>query len=179
MAKKVYPSKIGAWVWVILIVTLGVIFLLVKETSWRYAISVCGGIMAVDIVMIFDYWYVITDDELVVYRQFIPKRFPISAIKEVRKTTGYIGTSGMSNHRLTITFTDSSSLRSRTLLHISPIHRSSFITHLLRQTPAIKNRLIDNGGISDFTESPVTQFFLQYFVNISWTFYIHVGLWST
>ncbi len=138
MAKRVYRSKIGMWVWVILIVTFGVIFFFAKEMSWRYAISVCGGIMAVDIVMIFGYWYVITDEELVVYRQFIPKRFPISAIKEVRKTTGYIGTSGLSNRRLTITFTVPSPLKSRTPLHISPIHCSSFITHLLRQNPAIK-----------------------------------------
>lgn len=138
MAKRVYRSKIGMWVWVILIVTFGVIFFFAKEMSWRYAISVCGGIIAVYIVMIFGYWYVITDEELVVYRCFIPKRFPISAIKEVRKTTGYIGTSGLSNRRLTITFTVPSPLKSLSPLHISPIHRSSFITHLLRQNPAIK-----------------------------------------
>lgn len=138
MAKKVYRSKIGMWVWVILMMTFGMMFLLVKEMSWRYAISVCGGIMVLDLVLMFGCWYVIDGDELVVYRQCIPKRFPISAIKEVRKATGYIGTSGLSNRRLTITFTDLSPLKSLSPLHISPIHRSSFITHLLRQNPAIK-----------------------------------------
>lgn len=138
MAKKVYPSRIGVLVWVILMVTFGVIFILVKEMSWSYAISVCGGIMVMDFVLVFGYWYVIDGEWLVVYRCFIPKRFPISAIKEVRKATGYIGTSGLSNCRLTITFTDPSPLKSLSPLHISPIHRSSFTTHLLRQNPAIK-----------------------------------------
>gem|GEM_PF-5248444 len=36
MAKRVYRSKIGMWVWVILIVTFGVIFFLLKR---------CHGVM--------------------------------------------------------------------------------------------------------------------------------------
>ena len=75
-------------------------------------------------------WYEIDGEQLVVYQFFMPNRFPISKIKEVKKTKGYLATAGMSCRRVSIKFTDRSVLKSSMPLEISPKDRDGFIAKL-------------------------------------------------
>ena len=82
--------------------------------------------------------YEIDGDNLVVYQFFRPTRFPISKIKDVKKTTGYLATAGMSHLRVSISFADRSVLKSFAPLEISPRDRDGFIARLIEINPDIK-----------------------------------------
>ncbi len=81
--------------------------------------------------------YEIDGDELVIYQFFQPTRLPISKIKSVKKTTGYLATAAMSSRRVSISFTDRSVLKSYAPLEISPKDRDAFIARLKSINPDI------------------------------------------
>lgn len=63
---------------------------------------------------------------------------PISNIKDVKKTTGYIATAGMSHLRVSISFIDRTVWKSYAPLEISPNNRDKFIAHFIEINPEIK-----------------------------------------
>lgn len=59
-------------------------------------------------------------------------------IRDVKKTSGYLATAGMSRLRVSITFTDRSVLKSFAPIEISPKDRDGFIEQLVKINPDIK-----------------------------------------
>lgn len=88
--------------------------------------------------LMFGCWYEIDGEELVIYQFFRPTRLPISKIKDVKKTSGYLATAGMSHLRVSITFTDQSVLKSFAPIEISPKDRDGFMSQLQSINPGIE-----------------------------------------
>lgn len=136
MSKIVYKSKIDWWVWLTLVITVCVTMVLALESTLWVTLSL-GGAMFVWVLLIFGCWYEIEEDQLVVYQFFRPNIFPIEKIKEVKKTTGYLATAGMSCRRVSIKFSDRSVMKSSMPLEISPKERDRFIVQLKEINPKI------------------------------------------
>lgn len=94
--KTIYRSKIVWWVWCVLIFALALIWAASIGIVWWIALINGGGLTLLFVVLLFGCWYEIDDGQLVVYQFFRPNRFPISKIKEIGKTVGYLATVGMS-----------------------------------------------------------------------------------
>lgn len=138
MKKIIYRSKIDWWVWLVMAGSLGVIWLSAIDMSWWYIVFVCCSMTVLYIWLMFGCWYEVDGDNLVVYQFFRPTRLPISKIKEVKKTTGYLATAGMSRLRVSISFIDRSVWKSYAPLEISPKDRDGFIARLIEVNPDIK-----------------------------------------
>lgn len=138
MTKKIYRSRIDWWVWLVTVVFLAVIWLSAIGMSWWYVVFVCGLTTLLYAWLMFGCWYEIDGDELVIYQFFRPTRLPISKIKDIKKTTGYLATAGMSHLRVSISFIDRSVWKSYAPLEISPKDRESFIALLVEINPEIK-----------------------------------------
>lgn len=136
MKPIIYKSKIDWWVWLTIILVVAAVFIVISDTIWYVALPLCGS-MLICVVLIVGCWYELDGDDLVVYQFFRPNRFPISKIKEVKKTIGYLATAGMSSRRVSIRFTDRSVLKSSMPLEISPKDRDDFIARLKGINPAI------------------------------------------
>lgn len=140
MASKditVYKSKIDLWLWLVLIFVLGVIWPVSIDIGLWFALLYGGSITLIGIVLLFGCWYEIESNQLIVYQFFRPHKFPISKIKSVKKTVGYLATAGMSRFRVSIKFTDRSVLKSTMPLEISPKDRDGFIARLKEINPEI------------------------------------------
>lgn len=138
MKKNVYRSGIDWWVWLITVGFLGIIWLSAIGMSWWYVVFVSGLTTLLYASLMFGCWYEIADRNLVIYRFFLPTRLPIANIKEVRKTTGYLATAGMSHLRVSISFNDRTVWKSYAPLEISPNNRDKFIAQLIEINPNIK-----------------------------------------
>lgn len=138
MKKKVYRSRIDWWVWLVTVVFLAVIWLSAIGMSWWYVVFVSGLTTLLYAWLMFGCWYEIDGDELVIYQFFRPTRLPISKIKDIKKTTGYLATAGMSHLRVSISFIDRSVWKSYAPLEISPKDRDGFIARLIEINPEIK-----------------------------------------
>ncbi len=136
MKPIVYKSGIDWWVWLCVLFIVAVTVTVIIDSSWIVAIAL-GGTMLMLLVFMFGCWYTIDGDDLVVYQFFRPNRFPISKIKEVKKTVGYLATAGLSSKRVSIQFSDRSILKSSMPLEISPKDRDGFIAKLKEINPAI------------------------------------------
>lgn len=138
MKKKVYRSRIDWWVWLVTVIFLAVIWLSAIGMSWWYVVFVSGLTTLLYAWLMFGCWYEIDGDELVIYQFFRPTRLPISKIKDIKKTTGYLATAGMSHLRVSISFIDRSVWKSYAPLEISPKDRDGFIARLIEINPEIK-----------------------------------------
>ena len=138
MKKIVYRSRIDWWVWLVTIGFLAVIWLSAIGMSWWYVVFVCGLTTLLYAWLMFGCWYEIDGNELVIYQFFRPTRLPISKIKDVKKTSGYLATAGMSHLRVSISFTDRSVLKSYAPIEISPKDRDGFMTQLKSINPNIE-----------------------------------------
>lgn len=138
MEKTIYRSGIDWWVWLVTVGFLVVIWLSAIGMSWWYVVFVSGNMTLLYVWLMFGCWYEIDGEELVIYQFFRPTRLPISKIKEVKKTSGYLATAGMSRLRVTITFTDRSVLKSYAPIEISPKDRNGFIAQLKSINPDIE-----------------------------------------
>lgn len=135
--KTIYRSKIDWWLWLIWTITLAIIILTAIDMSLWYPLITGGGMSILYAFLILGCWYEIDGNDLVVYQFFKPTRMPISKIKDVKKTTGYLATAGMSHLRVSISFSDRSVLKSYAPLEISPKNRDGFISHLKTINPDI------------------------------------------
>lgn len=138
MGKTVYRSKIDWWAWLCLLIVPLSFWFTAIDMPWWYFVFVCGGLSALCLCGLFGCWYEIDGDELVIYQFFRPTRLPISKIKEVKKTSGYLATAGMSHLRVSITFTDRSVLKSFAPIEISPKDRDGFMAQLKSINPNIE-----------------------------------------
>lgn len=138
MKKIVYRSRIDWWVWLVTIGFLAVIWLSAIGMSWWYVVFVSGLITLLYAWLMFGCWYEVVGDELVIYQFFRPTRLPISKIRDIKKTTGYLATAGMSHLRVSISFIDRSVWKSYAPLEISPKDREGFIARLIEINPEIK-----------------------------------------
>ena len=117
---------------------LAVIWLSAIGMSWWYVVFVCEGITLLYAWLMFGCWYEIDGEDIVIYQFFRPTRLPISKIKDVKKTSGYLATAGMSHLRVSISFTDRSVLKSYAPIEISPKDRDGFMTQLKSINPNIE-----------------------------------------
>lgn len=138
MGKTVYHSKIDWWVWLITVGSLAVIWFSAIGMPWWYVVFVSGAMTLLYAWLMFGCWYEIDGNDLVVYQFFRPTRLQISKIKEVKKTTGYLATAGLSHLRVSISFMDRSAWKSYAPLEISPNNRDKFIAQLIEISPNIK-----------------------------------------
>lgn len=138
MAKAVYYSKIDWWVWCVMILSYAVLIPLYIDTYWWLALIYGIFWTALYIVGFFGCWYEISGNNLTVYQFFRPNRFPIAKIKEIKYTTGYLATAGMSSQRVSIKFTDRSVMKSFMPLEISPKDRDGFCARLQSRNPGIR-----------------------------------------
>ena len=138
MGKTVYRSKIDWWVWLVTVGFLVVIWLSAIGMSWWYVVFVCGSITLLYAWLMFGCWYEIDGEDLVIYQFFRPTRLPISKIKDIKKTSGYLATAGMSRLRVSIRFTDRAVLKSFAPIEISPKDRDGFMAQLKSINPDIE-----------------------------------------
>ena len=138
MTKTIYRSKIDWWVWLVTVGFLAVIWLSAIGMSWWYVVFVCGSMTLLYAWLMFGCWYEIDGEYLVIYQFFRPTRLPISKIKAVKKTSGYLATAGMSHLRVSISFTDRSVLKSFAPIEISPKDRDGFMAQLQSINPNIE-----------------------------------------
>ncbi len=137
-AKIIYRSKIDWWAWLCLLIVPTLMWFTAIDMPWWYAVFICGGLTALCLVCIFGCWYEIDGEDLVIYQFFRPTRLPISKIKDVKKTSGYLATAGMSRLRVSISFTDRSVLKSYAPIEISPKDRDGFMSQLKSINPNIE-----------------------------------------
>lgn len=135
--KTVYRSKIDWWVWAVLVFWFAMIFAVGIGSPWWLTLIFCLLPSILIIVLILGCWYEIDGDTLVIYQFFMPHRIPISKIKDVKKTVGYLATAGMSAQRVSIRLSDRRVLKSSMPLEISPNDRDAFIAQLIRINPSI------------------------------------------
>ena len=138
MGKTIYRSKIDWWVWLVTAGFLLIIWLSAIGMSWWYVVFVSGLMTLLYAWLMFGCWYEIDGNELVIYKFFSPTRLPISNIKDVKKTTGYLATAGMSHLRVSISFNDRTVWKSYAPMEISPNNRDKFIAQLIEINPNIK-----------------------------------------
>ncbi len=137
MRKTKYYSGIDWWLMSLIIFALVVAWAATIGAGWIVSLPI-GGVILLLIVLIFGCWYEIDNDNLIIYQFFMPHRFPISKIKEVKKTKGYLATAGMSSKRVSIKFKDRSVLKSYMPLEISPKDRDGFMARLKEINPDIE-----------------------------------------
>lgn len=137
MRKTKYYSGIDWWLMSLIIFALVAAWAATIGAGWIVSIPI-GGVTLLIIVLIFGCWYEIDNDNLIIYQFFMPNRFPISKIKEVKKTKGYLATAGMSSKRVSIKFKDRSVLKSYMPLEISPRDRDGFMARLKEINPDIE-----------------------------------------
>lgn len=139
-SKTVYKSKIDWWVWVISVLLFVSVCAICLDSYWWLAAIYGGIIILLWVNLIWGCWYEIDNDDIIVYQFFRPHRFPISKIRDVKKTVGYLATAGMSCQRVSISFNDRSVMKSAMPLEISPKDRDAFISHLKRINPRIESK---------------------------------------
>ena len=136
--KRKYRTRVDWWVWLCITVFFGLVVLApLLSGAWIAEMAICLGSIVLFLILIFGSWYEIDGDQLIVYYFFRPMRFPISKIKAVKKTTGYLSTAGMSRKRVSIWFNDRSILKSSSPLEVSPKNREAFIARLKAVNPDI------------------------------------------
>ena len=134
----VYRSRTDWWVWLVTAFFLAVIWISAIGMSWWYVVFVSGGMTLLYAWLMLGCWYEIDGDDLVIYQFFRPTRLPISKIKEVKKTSGYLATAGLSHLRVSISFTDRTVLKSYAPIEISPKDRDGFMAQLKSINPDIE-----------------------------------------
>lgn len=139
MNKKKYYSGVG-WLMICLVIFAIVVAIVAAIGAGWTAMMPMIGIIVLFMVLIFGTWYEVDNNSLTVYQYFRPHKYPISKIREVKKTKGYLTTAGLSNKRVSIKFTDRSVMKSSWPLEVSPRDRDGFIAHLKQINPEIELR---------------------------------------
>lgn len=107
------------------------------DDGWWPAV-ICCVMLAFVFVTLIGIYYRIDGDKLVVYTFFRPSVYPIDKIKEIKPTKSVLSSPATSlTHRLAITFTDRSVLKSTMPIIISPVRQEEFIRQLRTINPSI------------------------------------------
>lgn len=138
MTKRIFRSKIDILFVIILAIVVAAPLSMTTDPDTRIpGIILSLGMIILFIILIRGCWYEIDNNELIVYQFFRPLRIPISKIREVRKSSGYLATAGMSHKRVSIYFVDRSVNKSLAPIEISPKDRDAFISLLKEINPSI------------------------------------------
>ena len=99
---------------------------------------VCIVMLVFTLITFASVYYRIDGNKLVVYTFFIPTVYPIDRIKMIKPTKSVLSAPATSlSHRIAITFTDRSILKSSLPLVISPVRQEEFIRQLVSINPNI------------------------------------------
>ncbi|MDE6074073.1 MAG: PH domain-containing protein, partial [Muribaculaceae bacterium] len=128
--KMRYQSNVDWWIWCLLIFAIVVVYVAAIGSHWWLAMIYGIFLALIFAVSVLGCWYEIAGDQLIVYQYFMPHKYPIRKIREIRKTVGYLYTVGLSRDRVSIRFTDKSVMKSSKPLEISPKDRDRFIESL-------------------------------------------------
>lgn len=105
-------------------------------------LAVCGAVLIAVIVILRSVYYRIDGRELIVYQLFIPKAYPIDKISEITVSKSLLSAPATSlTHRIAISFSDRSVMKSISPLVISPAGLDDFLTRLKEINPAINLNL--------------------------------------
>ena len=134
-----YKSRWDASTWAIIsIVMICCIIPCLTTEHILYPIIICISVLAFIIVAFQSIYYIVDGNQLIVYTFFIPRRYPIDKIKEIKPSNSILSAPATSiTRRLAITFTDRKILKSYMPLIISPDKQDEFISHLLSINPNI------------------------------------------
>lgn len=133
-----FRSGIDWWIWCMPIIYIAVVIMASLKTGFSAGMIILNIAPALTLLVILTgFWYEIDGSDLVIRQLFIPRRFPISKITQIRYNKGYTSTIGMSRQRISIDFTDHSILKSFMPLQISPADRDRFSQTLHRINPDI------------------------------------------
>jgi len=138
MDKTFYRSKYDWWLVLLMATVIVSVWYSAIGMSWAYVSFVCGGVTLLYLGLSFGCWYVIEGKDLVIYQLFRHTRIPVSNIKSLKKTTGYLATAGMSHIRVSIGLTSPNVLKTYGPLEISPNDRDKFIVQLVSLNPKIE-----------------------------------------
>lgn len=127
----------GTWVLVILVAAACLWPLFLDDGPLPALISL--GSLVFILLTFVSVYYRIAGNKLVVYTFFIPHEYPIDKIKEIRPTRTILSAPAAAlTHRIAITFTDRSVMRSAFPLVISPTRLPQFMAQLQSINPGIK-----------------------------------------
>lgn len=126
----------STWFMVAIVAAWCVVPCFLDDGLW--AAVICFVMLAFVFVTLIGIYYRIDGDKLVVYTFFRPSVYPIDKIKEIKPTKSVLSSPATSlTHRLAITFTDRSVLKSTMPIIISPVRQAEFIRHLRAINPSI------------------------------------------
>lgn len=133
------------WVtWLLLLLLVACLLWGIKLSRSVVSIITTSLMFAIPLVEILSVHYKIAGDTLEVVQFLSRKRYPISKIAEITLSKHFIqGPAVAFRHRLEITFTDRSVLKSSLPLVISPRHQQQFIDRLKAINPSIKISEVD------------------------------------
>lgn len=133
-----YRTRVDWWIWLIYAVVVTIAIANVFYSVWYNALIQGFGLLVWPLIWLLGIKYEIQGDTLSVFQYFRRRSMPIDEISEVRYSRGYTNCIGMSNRRLTITFTDNHRyLQSCLPLEISPLDQDAFVEKLLSINPQI------------------------------------------
>ena len=134
-----YKSRWDASTWTIIsIVMICCIIPCLTAEQLHTPIIICIAVLAFIIVAFQSIYYIVDGNQLIVYTFFIPRRYSIDKIKEIKPSNSILSAPATSiTRRLAITFNDRKILKSYMPLLISPENQNDFITHLLSINPNI------------------------------------------
>ncbi|MDE6384061.1 MAG: PH domain-containing protein [Paramuribaculum sp.] len=134
-----YSSRWDAFTWCIVTGTLLLCSWPVMCDDYIAPTIICAGSFLFILVTLLSVYYKIDGDQLIVYQFFISTAFPINKIAEIKPTKSILSSPAASlKHRIAITFTDRSVLKSRDPLIISPVRPEEFVAQLRAVNPNIK-----------------------------------------
>lgn len=142
MTCLVFRPRIGWFSYAMLIFAVVIIVVTAISLPW-WAVVLCGTcIVGVVLLTMFGTWYTVDDCWLTVYMFFLPRRFPVSKIKEVRFTAGFLSLGAPSGERLSIRLSDHRLMNGLSSLAVAPSDKKAFVDALLEVNPDI--RVVDD-----------------------------------
>lgn len=131
--KEVYCSKVDWWLALLIFgITVGsIVPALMVEYSWP-AVGLTAFVVAIEVVVLWGFRYVVEDDRLTVVSCFcIKERYALAGLKEIAATHCLLSSPAASLDRLELSFEGRSVI-------ISPKRKAEFVAHLQRLNPTVK-----------------------------------------
>lgn len=138
-----FASRWDAGTWMLLIlVVVCCIWPIFIDGDWVIPVILTVGTLAMILLVMLGIYYRIDGDQLVIYQFFTPTALPILKIKEIKPTKSLLSSPAAAMfHRIEISFTDRSVLKSSMPLVISPERLPDFIAMLKAVNPDIEVKL--------------------------------------
>ncbi len=142
MTYRVFRPRTGWFSYAMLIFAVVIVLVTAISLPW-WAVALCGScVVGVVVLTLFGTWYAVADGCLIVYMFCLPRRFPVSKIKEVRFTAGFLSLGAPSGERLSIRLSDHRLMNGLSSLAVAPSDKKAFVDALLEVNPDI--RVVDD-----------------------------------